>query len=120
MLREAYRFGRSDKKFCHAGCKDAYYNEIRSLEQREIGKINGILKRNRRILKDLYHSDRKEKMFRWEELIKKGFEFDFQTHVTDAGGESEEIIFCYDYGYKETAPGIYKVFPSYFVDHLKD
>lgn len=38
VLWKSIRLGRTDKKFCDAGCKDEYYNSIRSLEHREIGK----------------------------------------------------------------------------------
>lgn len=114
------RNGRSDKKFCDVGCKDAYYNEIKSAELCEISKIDGILKRNRRILKKLYDSRQKVKLFSREELIKEGFEFGFQTHVAVTRIKSNEIIFCYDYGYRGQASGPYEIFRSFASVQVKD
>jgi hypothetical protein len=34
---KSIRFGRSDKMFCDAGCKDAYYNDLKRVEHEEIG-----------------------------------------------------------------------------------
>lgn len=107
------QFGRADKKFCDAGCKDEYYNSIRSLEHREIGKIDLILKRNRRALKELYQSNRKGNIFKWEELIRRGFEFGYQTHVVFSEIGTNETVFCYDYGLKEIGAGTFEVCVSF-------
>jgi hypothetical protein len=100
---KAIRVGRADKKFCNGGCKDAYYNAIRSEEQAEISKIDRILKRNRRVLKKLYdESESGKKLVSWEQLIRQGFEFKFYTHVVDSAIKSKQVTFCYDYGYCQT------------------
>lgn len=112
--------GRSDKKFCDAGCKDAYYNAIKRAEQGEISKIDGILKRNRRILKKLYDSKHYDRRFKREQLLKEGFEFGFQTHVVITRIKSSEIKFCYDYGYRETGSEEYEVFQSFSSVQVKD
>ena len=114
------RAGRSDKKFCHAGCKDAYYNAIRSSEQNEISKIDGILKRNRRILKKFFESGRKVKIFSREEMLKAGFEFGFLTHVAVTKMKKNEITFCYDYGYRQATAEAYEVFRSFSTVLVKD
>lgn len=101
------RLERADKKFCDAGCKDEYYNSIRSLEHRKIGKIDRILKRNRRVQKKLDHSNRTDKLFEWEELVWCGFDFRFHTHI---GGAWQAILCCYDYGYRKEAEGHYRLF----------
>jgi len=54
-------------------------------------KIDRILKRNRRVMKKLYHSDRTDKLFEWEELVRCGFDFGFRAHIGDAG----PTILCY-------------------------
>jgi len=114
------RSGRSDKKFCDSGCKDAYYNAIKSQEQSEISKIDTILKRNRRILKKLFDSKKKEKLFDREILIKVGFEFGFHTHVAVTRGKAKEIIFCYDYGYRKAEEEVYQLFHSFSKIQVKD
>lgn len=95
------RAGRSDKKFCSSAHKDAYYNALKSEEQQEISKIDGILKRNRRILKKLFNPKKPEQLIAKEVLIKEGFEFGFHTHVVISKTKANEFIFCYDYGYRE-------------------
>ena len=105
--------GRSDKKFCSLTCKDAYNNEIKIREHKEIRKIEGILKRNRRILKKLYHSQHKEKSITREMMIKSGFEFGFHTHTVITRSKGNEIIFSYDYGYREMKKDEFRIFSSF-------
>lgn len=112
--------GRSDKKFCDSGCKDSYYNAIKSREQAEISKIDGILKKNRRVLKKLYDRDKPEKLFPRDFLIREGFEFGFLTHIVATRLKPGEIIFCYDFGYREEKKGYYQLFYSYPKVQVKD
>ena len=105
--------GRSDKKFCDSGCKDAYYNAIKSEEQSEISKIDGILKRNRRVLKQIYDPAKPDRLIKRELLIRAGFEFGFFTHVAITKIQSNEINFCYDYGIREVEEGSYRIFHSF-------
>jgi hypothetical protein len=104
--------GRSDKKFCDSGCKDEYYNRLKSDEHKEIKKIDQVLKRNRRILKKLFNPQ-KEKLINREILLKSGFEFDYHTHLIVTKTKSNEFIFCYDYGYREIEKDKYKVIKSF-------
>jgi hypothetical protein len=101
--------GRSDKKFCDHLCKDAYNNALRGSENRDISKIDVILKRNRRALKKLFDSKRKSRVFGREQLIREGFEFGFQTHVAVTKAQLGEITFCYDYGYRQIGAATYEV-----------
>lgn len=112
--------GRSDKKFCDSACKDAYYNAIKSEEQSEISKIDGILKRNRRILKELFDPKKKDVIHKREMLIRTGFEFGFHTHIGVTKIKSNEIVFCYDYGYRELEKGSYQLFHSFSKVQVKD
>lgn len=105
--------GRSDKKFCDAGCKDFYYNAIKQKERNEITKIDAVLKRNRRVLALLYDAKKPDKKFTRELLVKKGFEFGFHTHMVITKGKANEIIFCYDFGYREDPKDIFQLFPHY-------
>jgi hypothetical protein len=111
--------GRSDKKFCHSGCKDAYYNQIKSAEQAEISKIDLVLKRNRRVLKQLFNPQ-KDTIVEREVMIREGFEFGFHTHIGITKLKKNEIIFCYDYGYREIEGGRYQLFQSYSKVQVKD
>jgi len=72
--------GRSDKKYCNAGCKDAYTNEIKRKEREEISRVEGILKKNRRALKKIFNPDKPDQLIEREVLVKQGFDFYFHTH----------------------------------------
>ena len=104
--------GRSDKKFCDSGCKDEYYNKIKTGEHKEIKKVDQVLKRNRRILKKLFNPS-KERFVNREVLLKAGFEFDFHTHFVITKTKANEFIFCYDFGYREVEKDKFKVIRSF-------
>jgi uncharacterized protein YvpB len=105
--------GRSDKKFCDSNCKDEYNNAAKMAEGKEISKINTILKKNRRALQQLYREDNRNLKFTREDFIRSGFEFGFTTHAVVTHFKSNEITFCYDYGYREVEPGKYQIFHSF-------
>lgn len=111
--------GRPDKKFCNSECKDKYNNAIKVREQKEIKKIDTILRNNRRILKKLYDPKNPAKLFNRELFIKKGYEFGFHTHFVITIIKGHEITFCYDFGYREISSQIYQVFPSFPRVHVK-
>ncbi|GAB3028164.1 hypothetical protein GCM10027051_36510 [Niabella terrae] len=93
--------GRTDKKFCDSGCKDNYYNALKSEEQKEIGRIDTLLKRNRRILKRLYDPRKEENIVHREKLIREGFEFDYHTHHWITKSRGDTYFFCYDYAFRQ-------------------
>jgi hypothetical protein len=105
--------GRSDKKFCDSGCKDAYYNAIKTDEHKQISKIDIILKRNRRVLKKVFNPKKEDLLIKREVLLKSGFEFDYHTHLITTRFKSNEYIFCYDYGYREVEKDKFKVIRSF-------
>jgi len=113
LCQTPIKSGRSDKKFCDSGCKDAYYNAIKTEEHKEIKKIDIILKRNRRILKKIYNPKKEDKLISREVLIKARFEFGFHTHSVITKFKVNEFIFCYDYGYREVEKEKYKVIKSF-------
>lgn len=117
---KSIKSGRSDKKFCDSACKDSYYNAIKSEEQGEISKIDSILKKNRRVLKTLFDVKKPDKVVPREELIRQGFEFGFLTHVGVTKAKSNEITFCYDYGYREVKVGSYQLFHSFSKVRVKE
>jgi len=105
--------GRSDKKFCDSGCKDAYYNEKKGNERSEIGKIDVVLKKNRRILKASFNPKKPDVLVLREKLIKSGFEFDYHTHFVITKTKKNQFIFCYDYGYREVEKDRYQIIKSF-------
>ena len=104
---------RSDKKFCNSECKDKYYNKLKLETKKEIGRIDAVLKRNRNILKKLFHPKKEEHLIARETLLKAGFEFEFHTHHVITKIHSNEFIFCYDYGYREVEKHKYKIIKSF-------
>jgi hypothetical protein len=106
---ELIRKGRSDKKFCNSTCKDKYYNRLKLEARKEIGRIDTVLKRNRKILKQVFNPQKEDGLITRETLLKAGFEFEFHTHHVITKIRSNEFIFCYDYGYREVEKDKYKV-----------
>ena len=105
--------GRANKKFCNSYCKDEFNNAAKIAEGKEISMINTILKQNRRGLKKLFDPDKPDKKFSREILVREGFEFGFLTHIAVTKGKANEIIFCFDYGYREIEPNTYQLYHSF-------
>ena len=112
--------GRANKKFCDSYCKDEFNNAAKIAEGKEISKISTILKHNRRSLKKLFDPDKPDKKFSREILIRSGFEFGFLTHIAVTKGKLNEIIFCFDYGYREIEAGSYQLYHSFSKVKVKD
>lgn len=112
--------GRSDKEFCDSSCKDEFNNAAKIEEGREINKISTILKKNRRVLKKLFHPDKADKKFNREVLVRAGFEFGFLTHIAVTKGKLNEIIFCFDYGYRQIEAGSFQIYHSFSKVKVKD
>ncbi|MEM7548912.1 MAG: hypothetical protein AAF363_04525 [Bacteroidota bacterium] len=94
--------GRIDKKFCSDACRNAFNNKANSATTNYMRNVNNTLSKNRRILKEL-NPDGKKKIHR-EKLLKKGFDFDFNTntYTTKAG---DIYYFCYEQGYLNLEEG---------------
>lgn len=88
--------GRSDKKFCDDACRSNYNNRIKSKSDRYIRKINGILRRNRSILKE--HNPEGKVKIKMKKLQSDGFNFDFSTNQYKTA-RGDVYYFCYEYGY---------------------
>ena len=104
--------GRIDKKFCNENCRTQYHNNQKIAEHVEIKKINGIIKNNRKILKSLLGNDKFVNVAH-EDLLKKGFEFDYLTHYVTSQVKKNKYVFCYNYGYHEYEKNKYKVVKSF-------
>ncbi len=95
--------GRIDKKFCDAQCRNSYNNKRKRESEKQIVEINRILRRNRKILKQL--SPEGKTTVRKEYLEKSDFDFKYHTH-TYTTTHNNTYKLCYEYGYLELDDGI--------------
>lgn len=89
-------FGRADKKFCSDMCRNSFNNKQNGSVNNMVRRVNGILKKNRRILEEL-NPKGKIKVQR-SKLIANGFDFDYHTN-TYKTKEGSVYFFCYEHGY---------------------
>jgi hypothetical protein len=89
--------GRTDKKFCDAGCKNEHNNRLQHEEREAIKAIDRVLKHNRRVLKQWLGANH-HKVVSMAELMQSGLRFDYYTHH-HTNQRDEQYVFCYDYGY---------------------
>ena len=88
--------GRMDAKFCSNYCRSSYHNKQKSDGDREIKKINSILRKNRKILATLNTSGIKR--IHRNKLMVSGFNFNYLTN-TFKTARGKTYKFCYDQGY---------------------
>jgi hypothetical protein len=88
--------GRADKKFCSDQCRYLYNNRLKLDKEKEVLRINSILRKNRTILKRLNPVGKTT--VRKEVLKAEKFDFNYFTHIyiTNKGNT---YYFCYEYGY---------------------
>ncbi|HTE11830.1 MAG TPA: hypothetical protein VK645_12680 [Chitinophagaceae bacterium] len=103
---------RSDSKFCDDECRNDYFNKLKNAESNEIGKIQNILKSNRRILKELLGKN-PEVIIDKAVLLKLGFNFNYHTHHVISKTRSNEFIFSFNYGYHAMDNSQYKIVKSF-------
>ncbi len=89
--------GRSDKKFCDDYCRNTHNNRVMNEDTALIKTINGILKKNRKILLEFLKEDAFKTVDRLT-LTDKGFQFKYFTHQI-ANKKNDVYFFCYEYGY---------------------
>lgn len=89
--------GRADKKYCNDSCRSAFLNRKYRVANREIGRINRILKNNHKILSDIMVNGVYECSTR--ELFIKGFNFDYFTSLDP---QALPVMYCYEIGYQIT------------------
>lgn len=88
--------GRADKKFCDDQCRNNYNNKRKSADGEFVRKINQILNKNRRLLREeCANGNTKVKK---DILAKRGFDFDYHTHYYLANS-GKVYTFCYECGY---------------------
>lgn len=88
--------GRSDKRFCNAGCKSAYHNSRVNPAEQEIKVVNSILRKNRSILR--LCSPQGKTTVRKEFLVQQEFNFSYFTQTFTTSNQNTYFL-CYDYGY---------------------
>ncbi len=90
-------FGRTDKKFCSDGCRNAYNNKQNRDATNLMRRVNNQLRKNYRILSAL-NSEGKTKTTK-NKLLGLKFNFDFITEFV-VYKNGAEYKFVYDQGYK--------------------
>lgn len=90
--------GRIDKRFCDDQCRSSYYNKMNRDTNNVVRKINGILRKNRKILEQL--NPEGKAVVHKSELIAEGFSFSYFTslYTTKTG---KHYRFVYEQGYVE-------------------
>lgn len=90
--------GRSDKKFCNDGCRNAYNNKNNKDVSNLMRNINNKLRKNFRVLSEQSFVDGKAKTTK-QNLSINGFDFTYFTHFK-VYKNGAEYRFVYDIGYK--------------------
>lgn len=89
--------GRADKKFCNDYCRNAYNNQLKSVNSSVVRNINNSLIKNRRILETTLGEEKTVNVSK-DKLLQQGFSFKYFTHhYTNHKGNV--YAFCYEYGY---------------------
>jgi len=90
--------GRTDKKFCSDQCRNNYNNRLNRDSNNFVRNVHGLLRKNRRILADLY-SEGKIKIHK-DALFALGYNFSFFTHIIETS-QGHKFHYCFEYGYRE-------------------
>lgn len=99
--------GRIDKKYCSDLCRNSFNNKTNSANSDYVRTVNSMLRRNRKILKELV-PDETGKTTKLK-LLKKGFNFHYHTSVSRTT-KGVDYFFCYEYGYSPLEKGYYYIF----------
>lgn len=91
--------GRTDKKFCSDQCRNDYNNRLNRDSNNFVRNVHGLLRKNRRILSDLY-SEGKVRVHK-DALFAMGYNFSFFTHIIETS-QGYKFHYCFEYGYRET------------------
>lgn len=88
--------GRKDQKFCSDYCRNTFNNRLNEDATKYVRRINGILRKNRRILAELNPSGKQT--VDGITLAEEGFNFHYftNTYTTKKG---TVYYFCYEQGY---------------------
>ena len=89
--------GRLDKKFCSDQCRNAYNNEKNAGFENYVRRINGILRKNRKLLESLSGQVNK-RIVTAHLLTNGGFNYEYFTSIYTTH-KGHIYYFCYEYGY---------------------
>lgn len=89
--------GRTDKRFCDDGCRNAYNNRLNSQQNNYVRRITNLLKKNRRILEQQLGKEKMKKV-PTSKLIDAGFVKEYHTHTLQTT-KGHTYYFCFEYGY---------------------
>lgn len=87
--------GRFGKKFCDAQCRNAYHNQHKRPDEKQMQGVNAHLRQNRRILKGL--SPEGKATVRRDVLEAMGFDFGLFTSLFST--QKGVYYFSYEYGF---------------------
>jgi hypothetical protein len=90
--------GRADKKFCSDQCRNNYNNRLNRDSNNFVRNVHGLLRKNRRILADLYGEGKT--ILHKDALYALGYNFSFFTHVIQ-GKDGSRYLYCFEYGFRE-------------------
>ncbi|MBP8958835.1 MAG: hypothetical protein KBG40_00215 [Bacteroidales bacterium] len=90
--------GRSDKKFCSDQCRNNYNNKLNRDSNNYVRNVHGLLRKNRRILCDLYNEGKT--VLHKDALFALGYNFNFFTHIIETK-DGVKYNYCFEYGYCE-------------------
>ncbi|HOB71903.1 MAG: hypothetical protein ACOXZO_10475 [Bacteroidales bacterium] len=91
--------GRTDKKFCSDQCRNNFNNKLNRDTNNFVRNVHGLLRKNRRILVDLYNSGKRK--IHKDALFALGYNFSFFTHVIELS-DGRRFHYCFEYGFSET------------------
>lgn len=101
--------GRRDKKFCSDHCRNYYNNRVKQRSP-YMRHVEGILRHNRAVLKELLREQ--EGLFHRRvsrsDMSNRSFDFDFFTNIV-CTGKTEYVFFCYEYGFIEQSKDIFLI-----------
>lgn len=103
-------FGRPDRKFCSDGCRHDYHNQVKAQDHSEIKMVQGVLKKNHKILKQLLGDEEGVTISR-DELIRAGYNFLYHTRTLTTG--KGDYVYCYNYGIRSNEDGSYRIVKSF-------
>ncbi len=90
--------GRTDKKFCDDYCRSSYNNQLNNDHSVQVKRINGILKKNRRVLESMLSGKEDVAKTTWQKLNEKGFSFNYFTNIY-RNKKGDDYFFIYEFGY---------------------
>lgn len=93
---ESQLYGRKDQKFCSDYCRNTYNNRLNEDSNKQVRRINNILRKNRRILSKL--NPKGKKTVEGIVLAEEGFNFHYYTNIYTTK-KGSQYFFCYDQGY---------------------